>query len=92
MQMSEFHMLFFTVIINLKTDPRSVDWPLMKSPLPILTILAAYIYFVKVWGPNWMKNKSPFQIEGIIIAYNILMVVLSAYFFFVVSVHSFKLI
>lgn len=58
----------------------------MKSPLPILTILAAYIYFVKVWGPNWMKNRKAFQIEGTIIAYNILMVILSAFFFFVVSI------
>jgi phosphatidylglycerophosphate synthase len=33
-------------------------------------------------GPNYMKNKKPYQIEGLIIAYNILMVVLSAFFFF----------
>lgn len=57
----------------------------MKSPFAILTILASYIYFVKVIGPKYMKDRKPFQIEGVIIAYNIVMVILSAFFFFYVS-------
>ena len=54
---------------------------MMQSPLPILSIIFSYVYFVKVIGPKYMKNKPPFQIERILIAYNILMVVLSTYFF-----------
>lgn len=57
----------------------------MQSPFPILTILVTYIYFVKVIGPKYMKDRKPFQIEGLIIAYNILMVIFSAFFFFYVS-------
>lgn len=62
-----------------------MDWPLMGSPVPILTIIFSYIYFVKVFGPNWMKNKKPYQIESVIAAYNAVMVVLSAFFFFMVN-------
>lgn len=57
----------------------------MGSPFPMLSIIFTYIYFVKVMGPNYMKNKKPYQIEGLIIAYNVLMVILSAFFFFYVS-------
>jgi hypothetical protein len=64
-----------------KADPRSQNYPLMQSPLPILSIIATYIYFVKVFGPNYMKNRPAYRIEGLIIAYNVLMVILSTYFF-----------
>lgn len=65
-----------------KGDARSANWPLMGSPFPILTIIFTYIYFVKVMGPKFMKEKRPYQIEPLIIGYNILMVALSAFFFF----------
>lgn len=48
----------------------------------MLAIILSYIYFVKVAGPSYMKTRKPFQIEGVIVAYNLLMVVLSSYFFF----------
>ncbi|XP_055944765.1 elongation of very long chain fatty acids protein AAEL008004-like [Argiope bruennichi] len=64
-----------------KSDPRTIDWPLCGSPFPILSIIFSYVYFVKVLGPQWMKNREPFKIEGIIVLYNILMVIFSAGFF-----------
>ena len=64
-----------------KGDPRVADWPLMQSPLPIITVLAAYLYVVKVWGPRWMQSRPPFRIEGAMILYNVVMVLLSAWFF-----------
>ncbi|XP_076354862.1 very long chain fatty acid elongase 7-like isoform X2 [Tachypleus tridentatus] len=64
-----------------KGDPRTSNWPLIGSPLPIISIIASYVYFVKVLGPAWMKNRKPFQIERIIILYNIIQVILSAFFF-----------
>lgn len=67
-------------------DPRITDWPLLGSPFPMLSIIFSYIYFVKVLGPAWMKNKKPFQIEGVIVAYNILMVLVSALFFYFVRI------
>ncbi|XP_013784582.2 elongation of very long chain fatty acids protein AAEL008004-like [Limulus polyphemus] len=65
-----------------KSDPRTNGWPLLGSPFPMLTIIASYVYFVKVLGPVWMKNRKPFQIENIIIAYNVVQVILSGFFFF----------
>ncbi|GFT43528.1 elongation of very long chain fatty acids protein AAEL008004 [Nephila pilipes] len=64
-----------------KSDPRTINWPLCGSPFPILSIIISYVYFVKVLGPQWMKNREPFKIEKIIAAYNILMVIFSAWFF-----------
>ncbi|XP_067122744.1 very long chain fatty acid elongase AAEL008004-like [Centruroides vittatus] len=65
-----------------KADPRMDSWPLMSSPFPILTIIAAYVYFVKVLGPAWMKNRRPFQIDKLVKFYNILMVISNGFFFF----------
>lgn len=31
-----------------RSDPRVNDWFLMKSPLPTISLIAVYIYFVKV--------------------------------------------
>lgn len=64
-------------------DPRVKGWPLMGSAVPVLTILSMYLYFVKVWGPRMMKDRPPFQIEKLIIGYNVIMVLLSGFFFFV---------
>ncbi|CAG2101849.1 unnamed protein product [Medioppia subpectinata] len=60
-----------------------MDWPLMGSPIPILTLILSYIYFVKVLGPMWMKDKTPFRIEGLIVVYNIVMVFTSAFIFII---------
>lgn len=55
----------------------------MGSPWPMLGILCVYIYFVKVAGPAWMRGRAPFRISGVLIGYNVLMVLLSALFFWV---------
>ncbi|XP_076334319.1 very long chain fatty acid elongase 7-like isoform X2 [Tachypleus tridentatus] len=65
-----------------KEDPRTSDWPLLGSPFPMLSIIASYVYFVKVIGPAWMKNKKPYSVERVVIVYNIVQVILSAFFFF----------
>ena len=69
------------IIIFIKADKRTAEWPLVNSPWPIVTIIVSYVYFVKVFGPNWMKDRKPFKIEPIICCYNILMIILSAFFF-----------
>lgn len=63
------------------TDPRVAGWPFMGSPIPILTLLAGYVYFVKVWGPNWMRDRKPFQLRWLILAYNVGMVLANGFFF-----------
>lgn len=64
-------------------DPRIKNYPLMSGgPWHIFTIIASYIYFVKVLGPTMMKNRPPMEIKSIILAYNIFMVFSNAYFFY----------
>lgn len=79
--------LSFVWVMNLTldrlSDPRVETWPLMGSPGPILCVLAVYMYFVKVWGPRWMAERPAFRLSGLLIVYNVLMVLLSTLFFVV---------
>ncbi|KAL3179268.1 hypothetical protein MRX96_038170 [Rhipicephalus microplus] len=62
-------------------DPRVRHWPLMGSPAVIVSILAGYLYFSLRLGPALMKNRRPFPIRPLVVAYNVVMVLLSVYFF-----------
>ncbi|KAF4516754.1 hypothetical protein B566_EDAN004593 [Ephemera danica] len=54
---------------------------LMSSPFPGLLILALYLRFVNVWGPRFMQNRPAYNLERLIIAYNTLNVIVSAWLF-----------
>ncbi|RWS29409.1 Elongation of very long chain fatty acids protein-like protein [Leptotrombidium deliense] len=69
-------------------DPRLADWPLMKGPLPVITICFSYVYFVKYLGPQLMKDRSPFDIRRLMIAYNFFMVIISALLVYVFAVKA----
>ncbi|KAH7947818.1 elongation of very long chain fatty acids protein AAEL008004 [Rhipicephalus sanguineus] len=71
---------YHSVLSN--TDPRVAKWPLMGSPLPVISILIGYVYFVKVWGPAWMRDRKAFNLRNIILAYNMGHVAANAFFFF----------
>lgn len=58
-------------------SPMVDEWPLMKSPLPIFGILAAYLYFVLRAGPRMMQNRKPMDLKWILILYNGIQVVYS---------------
>lgn len=61
------------------SDSTVDNWPLMSSPLPVLAIVCAYAAFVLYIGPKHMKNRAPYKIENLIIVYNAVQVVYSAY-------------
>ncbi|KAL5283771.1 hypothetical protein ACFFRR_006194 [Megaselia abdita] len=63
-------------------DPRTNDWPLIKSPVPGLTILAAYLYFINSLGPRLMANRKPFKLEKTLIVYNLIQVMVSCWLVF----------
>lgn len=67
------------------SDPRTNDWLLIKSPLPAAGILIAWLYFVTSWGPKFMANRKPFQLEKTLIVYNFFQVALSIYIFYEVK-------
>ncbi|KAJ8888243.1 hypothetical protein PR048_007730 [Dryococelus australis] len=62
-------------------DPRTNDWFMIKSPLPGLAIIASYLYFALSFGPKLMKDRKPYEITKILIAYNFMQVMVSIYVF-----------
>lgn len=67
-------------LIFSKGDDRTRDWPMMGSPVYVVSILAAYLYFCVSLGPRLMKNREAFNIRPIVVAYNVIMVGLSFFF------------
>jgi len=48
------------------------DLPLVSGgPWTVLGIIAIYLWFVKVKGPSMMKNRKPYDLKWIILAYNL---------------------
>ena len=69
---------------HLPLDPRTKDWVMVKYPSIIVLLTGLYLYFVKVWGPAYMKGRPPYDLKLAIKVYNGLNVVLSAGFLAVV--------
>jgi len=67
---------------QLYDDPRSSSWPFFNGgPWTTLAIIVAYLYFVKVFGPELMKGRNALNLKNIIFVYNILMVLSSLWMF-----------
>lgn len=49
----------------------------MKSPIPVVTILVTYLYFVLVLGPKLMQKRNAYDLKGVMIAYNAYQVLFS---------------
>jgi len=62
-------------------DPRVDDWLFMSSPWPVLITCILYYYIVRVWGPKFMKDRQPYEIKNIMLAYNLFQTVFSAWLF-----------
>lgn len=58
-------------------DPRTRAYPLVVNPKFVFPLVMFYLYFVKVAGPRWMKNREPFKILNLIRFYNVCMVVVN---------------
>lgn len=62
------HIIIFSEII--------IDtWPMMYSPGPILCIVGCYLAFVLKVGPKMMEKRSPFQLNFLLLAYNMIQVI-----------------
>ncbi|KAK9731272.1 GNS1/SUR4 family [Popillia japonica] len=69
----------YKYIMETKSDPRTRDWLLMASPIPLLMILATYLYFCLWIGPNFMKERQPMELKTITRIYHITQVVLNVF-------------
>lgn len=54
-------------------------WFLMSSPLPVLSILVVYLYFVIKLGPQLMRNRQAFELKRILVVYNLYQVLFSVW-------------
>jgi len=86
---STFQYYYHDIWQQTTSDPRINQLPLMEGgPWSVLSIVAAYVYFVKVLGPEWMKKRQPFEIKPLIFAYNVLMIFVNLFFFVTVSART----
>jgi hypothetical protein len=69
-------------------DPRTNTWPLVAKPYQGLALLGLYLMFVLKWGPDWMKNRRPFQLDKLLIVYNAIQIVCCFYIFANVSTYN----
>merc|ERR1712032_1592454 len=45
-------------------DPRVDDWFLMSSVWPTVGLCALYYYIIRIWGPKFMKDREPYNIQA----------------------------
>ncbi|CAB3220396.1 unnamed protein product [Arctia plantaginis] len=50
---------------------------LIRTPYPVAFILISYLWFVLKIGPNYMKNRPPFNLRNLLVAYNAFQVVIT---------------
>ncbi|XP_037567534.1 elongation of very long chain fatty acids protein AAEL008004 [Dermacentor silvarum] len=70
--------IYFLTNLQQLGDPRTRHYPVVMNPLFVFPLVALYIYFVKVSGPRWMKDRQPFRIDGLVRVHNLLMVLANA--------------
>lgn len=70
--------IYFLANLQELGDPRTRHYPVVMNPLFVFPLVALYVYFVKVAGPRWMKDRQPFRIDGLVRLHNLLMVLANA--------------
>ena len=53
----------------------------MSSPWPTVGLCLLYYYIIRVAGPNYMKNREPFNIQNIVVFYNLFQTIFSIWIF-----------
>ncbi|XP_046752080.1 elongation of very long chain fatty acids protein AAEL008004-like [Diprion similis] len=52
-------------------DSRTNDWWLISTPLPLMIIIASYLYFVLSCGPRYMRDTKPYSLRTFLTCYNV---------------------
>lgn len=64
-------------------DKRTVGYPLVGvQPWTFAAIMYAYYALVTKIGPAWMKHRPAYQLRKTMFCYNLLMVMINAFFFY----------
>ncbi|XP_050342677.1 elongation of very long chain fatty acids protein 7-like [Nymphalis io] len=75
--------VFYDFVFNKLADPRTKIWFLVAKPYQCIIVLTIYLMFVFKWGPRFMKNRPAYNIDTIMIIYNVIQVISCAYIFLV---------
>ncbi|XP_017004978.2 very long chain fatty acid elongase F [Drosophila takahashii] len=82
-----------------RSPPDPVRLPLTGSHWPVLIVLTTYLVFIKILGPMFMQSRKPYDLNGVIkayniiqIAYNMILLVFAVYFMVGPGDYSFKCI
>lgn len=59
--------------------PNETPGFMLSSPVPVFSATVAYILFVTIIGPLWMRSREPFNLKSTIRFYNLIEVFLAAY-------------
>lgn len=70
--------------VQLFSDTRLDDMPLMGSPLPMLFLSSIYLFIVGM-GKKWLEHRQPMQIDRIIIVYNVMQIIANSMFVLMVG-------
>ncbi|KAF2901140.1 hypothetical protein ILUMI_05046 [Ignelater luminosus] len=60
-------------------DPRASAYPLMDIPLLSACILGFYHYFIFKLGPRIMQNRPPFDLERVLVVFNLVQIIACFY-------------
>uniref|UniRef100_A0A8C9MZB1 Elongation of very long chain fatty acids protein n=1 Tax=Serinus canaria TaxID=9135 RepID=A0A8C9MZB1_SERCA len=63
------------------SDPRTDQWPLVYSPLPVTLVFTSYLFLVAL-GPSCMRQRRRLELRALLLTYNMAMVALSSYMFY----------
>jgi len=78
--METFHTNYHYLFTELR-DPRVDNWLFMSSPWPVLALCGLYYYIIRIAGPAFMKNREPYDIQKVMIAYNFFQTFFSLWIF-----------
>jgi hypothetical protein len=78
--------LEFSIFTAILSDPR-MDRIFVGTPVQMMTIVALYLLFIHKLGPNFMKERKRFELQKILVGYNILQIFFNLGIFTMVSQH-----
>ena len=58
------------------------NWFLMSSVWPTVGLCALYYFIIRLWGPKFMKDREPYNIQTLITAYNLFQTLFSLWIFY----------
>ncbi|XP_069705033.1 very long chain fatty acid elongase 4-like isoform X2 [Periplaneta americana] len=62
-----------------RTYPEVHNWLFMQGPLPVISIVAAYLVFVFKVGPDFMAKRKPYSLQAILVIYNLFLALYSLF-------------